>query len=443
MVSCGNYNTLIGKWDLYIPFVELSIKLIKSKGYSSLIIPDAYCHADYSTKSLKIFTDNGFLERIDYYPNIDVFTNVGVNSVIVSFKKDKSNKKFITRTHKENTIFIEKIFEIYPKSFRFDFVESLIDNIENSIGINDVLYLSKGIVGNSCEKKYKGEFKVGDLLSNKKDQAHKKLYYEGKNINRWFLDIERWIEYGTKRSPSKWSRKGFPEFFEANKIVVMRSPGRVPRAFIDTQHGIFNESAIGFVRWIDLKGVENQSISKSYINEQERLKFEEISSSLNLNYLLAIINSKLIKYELNADRRSNIHIYPDDWRKLRIIPIDKQAQEPFIACIEHISKDTLEVVVLGSRFIHRLKDTFELDKISKKLNSFYDYDFKTLLSELKKQKITLSLIQQDEWEDYFNTYKTEINHLQTQITQTDQQIDQMVYELYGLTDEEIEIVEGS
>jgi len=33
-------------------------------------------------------------------------------------------------------------------------------------------------------------------------------------------------------------------------------------------------------------------------------------------------------------------------------------------------------------------------------------------------------------------------HLQSQITQTDQKIDQMVYKLYGLTDEEIGIVEG-
>ncbi len=64
------------------------------------------------------------------------------------------------------------------------------------------------------------------------------------------------------------------------------------------------------------------------------------------------------------------------------------------------------------------------------------------IKNLKKQKVTLSLIQQDEWEDYFNTYKTEINNLQTQITQTDQQIDQMIYELYGLTDEEIRIVEN-
>jgi hypothetical protein len=36
----------------------------------------------------------------------------------------------------------------------------------------------------------------------------------------------------------------------------------------------------------------------------------------------------------------------------------------------------------------------------------------------------------------------EIEHLQRQITRTDHEIDKLVYELYGLTDEEIKIVEG-
>jgi uncharacterized coiled-coil DUF342 family protein len=60
---------------------------------------------------------------------------------------------------------------------------------------------------------------------------------------------------------------------------------------------------------------------------------------------------------------------------------------------------------------------------------------------LKKQKIKLTFKQQDEWEDYFDSYKQEITDLQNRINQTDKEIDQMVYELYGLTEEEIKIVE--
>ncbi len=45
-------------------------------------------------------------------------------------------------------------------------------------------------------------------------------------------------------------------------------------------------------------------------------------------------------------------------------------------------------------------------------------------------------------EEYFNAYKNEIVKLQQTIDTTDKEIDQMVYELYGLTNEEIAIVEN-
>jgi hypothetical protein len=96
----------------------------------------------------------------------------------------------------------------------------------------------------------------------------------------------------------------------------------------------------------------------------------------------------------------------------------------------------------ADKFLHRLQDNLDLDKPSKKLEAFYEHDFKTFLKELKKKKITLSLTAQDEWEAYFNDYKTELTDLQTQIDTTDKEIDKMVYELYGLSEEEIAVVEG-
>jgi hypothetical protein len=127
------------------------------------------------------------------------------------------------------------------------------------------------------------------------------------------------------------------------------------------------------------------------------------------------------------------------------IPIPKytEAQQPFIKKANQMLDLNENLQQKKTKFLNRLTDNFEIDKLSKKLDAFYDFDFKTLLSELKKKKVVLSLLQQDEWEEYFNAYKTEINNLQTQINQTDKEIDQMVYQLYELTEEEIKIVEES
>ena len=85
-----------------------------------------------------------------------------------------------------------------------------------------------------------------------------------------------------------------------------------------------------------------------------------------------------------------------------------------------------------SRFLRRLSENFEGVKITTALQTFDQLDFKAFVAELKKQKIKLSLAQQDEWEDYFND--------STQITQTDSEIDARVFDLYGLTPEEQEII---
>ena len=58
-----------------------------------------------------------------------------------------------------------------------------------------------------------------------------------------------------------------------------------------------------------------------------------------------------------------------------------------------------------------------------------------------KNKITLLGVTKDDWFDRFARFKKQGCELKTQIDKTDKEIDQMVYELYGLTEEEIKIVE--
>lgn len=440
MTSCGKWETLAGKWDLYIPFLELSIKLSKPNSLCSFIIPDAYCHAEYGKQSVEYMKVHHYLSMIDYFPDIDVFEGVGVKSIIVRFDKRGANI-FTQRIHNANHQYVEKNRESYPDNLRIDAKQSIIEGKDDIIPLGNVCYITKGIVGNSDEKQYKGEFLVGDLLSDFKDETHPKLYYEGKDISSWRLQRGRYIEYGTERSPSKWSRKGFTEMFEGSpKLVTMRSPGTFPRTFLDTENGYFNESAIGFKRWIDLQGVENNSVSKSYNTQEERCSFEEISKTYSYKALLAFFNSSLIRYELNTERRSNIHIYPDDWKRLVLPKVTLEQLAHLEALADKMLSLNKELQEKRSRFLRRLTENLEGVKITTALQAFDQMDFKGFLAELKKQKIKLSLSQQDEWEEYFNGNAEACQALSQQIAETDQEIDTRVFDLYGLTGEEREIV---
>jgi len=144
----------------------------------------------------------------------------------------------------------------------------------------------------------------------------------------------------------------------------------------------------------------------------------------------------------------------NDLRKFPIKEISKKTQQPFIEKANKMLELNQQLQKKSAKFLNRTQEHFfgnnsyhkgfkPLGKITKKLSVFYNYDFKTFVAELKKQKVVLSLVQQDEWQDYFDSYKTKINQLQNKIQQTDDEIDQMVYALYELSEEEIKIVEGS
>ena len=93
--------------------------------------------------------------------------------------------------------------------------------------------------------------------------------------------------------------------------------------------------------------------------------------------------------------------------KLPIKQIPLSDQQPFIEKADQMLFLNSELQTKRQRFLNRLTDNFENLKITGALEKFDESDFKAFLSALKKQKIALSLKQQDEWEEYFNDYNTD------------------------------------
>jgi hypothetical protein len=200
---------------------------------------------------------------------------------------------------------------------------------------------------------------------------------------------------------------------------------------------------------------ENPKIVFPNLQNNNKFSFDESGAYINApavilptndKALLAILNSKLIWYFLNqicvVRSGGYIEVKPQYFEQIPIADYSKNKADFKNKTEKQIGKtNTIHTKI--ARFLKRLTDNLNIEKPSKKLESFYKYDFKTFVSELKKKKVILSLTQQDEWEDYFKAYKTEINTLQAEINQIDREIDKMVYELYGLTEDEIKIVESA
>jgi DNA polymerase III delta prime subunit len=161
---------------------------------------------------------------------------------------------------------------------------------------------------------------------------------------------------------------------------------------------------------------------------------------------LCLYNSKLLNFYYKKINSKSGKIFPQirisSVENLPIKEISLSAQDPFVEKAHKmlsLNKDFHELV---DKFLNRIQDNLKIEKLTKKLESFYELEFKDFLIELKKQKVSLSLAQQDEREPYFREYKEKILALKNEIDKTDKEIDGMVFDLYGLNEEERKVVLG-
>ena len=168
----------------------------------------------------------------------------------------------------------------------------------------------------------------------------------------------------------------------------------------------------------------------------------------DIKYVLSLLNSNLIKSFLQSFaslKSGGYYSYSSNiLNKAPIKAISKVAQQPFIEKADLMLSLNKALQTEKSNFLKTLQEEKGIEKITKKLDAFYELEYDDFKKELRKKKVKISLgNENNEWREYFNTTKQKVNEIQHQINQTDKEIDKMVYELYELTAEEIEIVENS
>jgi hypothetical protein len=159
------------------------------------------------------------------------------------------------------------------------------------------------------------------------------------------------------------------------------------------------------------------------------------------------MNSRLLRflYESQINEGGKVFaqvkiIYIDP---LPIQVLSKSKQIPFEEMSDRMFLLKNNLQDQSQKFQRTIQRKFNLEDLPKKLQDWYVLSYSDFIKELAKKKVKLSLSEEAEWEDYFETESKKAQDLKAQIDATDKAIDAMVYELYGLSDEEIGIVEKS
>ena len=117
-------------------------------------------------------------------------------------------------------------------------------------------------------------------------------------------------------------------------------------------------------------------------------------------------------------------------------------QQPLIYKADQMLSLNKELQEASSKFKRTLQRKFALEDLPSKLQNWYLLTYKEFIVELGKKKVKLSLSEEAEWEETFLQESKKATDIKANIETTDREIDQMVYGLYELTEEEIGIVEG-
>ena len=423
-----NYETAKGTVDLYIYFFEKGLSLLKKDGVLAFITPNRYLSASYGA-ALR----NYIIERYSFYQLIDysdkrVFEDASTYPVITMLQNCQNNPNVMCGKFDEDT------HKLISKNYPSDRLNILEDSILGFL-LNDKLSITQKVISQGVALSNAGAINATSTAKEADDYAP--LIMEEpcgyKLINTGTIDpfITTWGNNTLTKQGKQYLKPYLPNndtrisanrhFLYSSPKIIISKIGLTCEAFYDSN---------GEYASIDTNCIH--SFREGYLPE----------------YVLCWLNSELYNYMFECFfdglRMSGGYLLysSPNLRNTYIKPIPFESQEPFIALANTMLSLNSQLQEKRNRFLRRLSDNLEGVKITTALQQFDQMDFKGLMAELKKQKLSIPLKQQDEWEDFFNDRVAECRELSAQIKTTDEEIDNRVFDLYGLTPEEREIVMG-
>ena len=462
-----NYSVFNTSGDLFSYFYEKSFILLKKKSGLFSFISNTFDKTtagitlrEYLQNEVKFlkyvdFTDVKVFEGATTYPIILISQNtIETDTTFVYIKIPRESQSIVIdidlhsgvsvsqgSLNKENWSFKSKqAVNLIKKLSKYKTVKYIYGKCYRGLltGLNEAFIIPK-------------EFQVGE---------HIKPIYEGKEFEKWVSpeNVQQLIFF-----PSKWTKEKY-----GNDIAEKQALDLLKNDFPDLINHILplqdrakkRYDKGGFFwelrncAYYDL--FEKPKIVFPNLQNSNKFVFDDTRAYINApavilptddRFLIAILNSKLVWYFLTSicvvRNGGYIEVKPQYFEQIPIPVISDNINNLLSNKTDNIISNTREAQKIKTKFIKLLNNKFNEVKITKKLENWFDLSFTDFLKELKKQKKYLSLSDESEWLDFFEAQTKAYTDLSNSIKNQEKEIDQMVYELYGLTQEEIKIVEES
>ena len=464
----ANYETYHSQGDIYCVFVEKGIDLLKTNGLISYIMPNKWLQAGYGKPLREYFLKYKMHELIDF-GDIQIFDGATTYPCIFTSQKAAPQKQISVSVLKESNSFdfksnVLQTAEIFETS-SFSGETWVISSQKEQAFLEKLktkfVTLSDFIGGEAYYGIKTGltEAFIFDMETRNKiienDPKSVELIQpilRGRDIKPWYsqpedsfmlctfpslkIDIEEYVgvknhllSFGKerleqsgkpgsrKKTTNKWfeTQDAIMYYEDFKKPKIMYQAFQVKPCFIFDEQGLYCNNSIWFIP------TENKA-------------------------LLGVLNSKMgwwliTKYCTQIQNGCQLI-----WKYFGQIPVPELNSPGLTALVEKMLLLTKNQQTQTSKFIKYLNSQLTIEKLSRKLENWHDIEFSDFIKELNKaikksggEKLSKS--DEMDWMEVFESKKAEVQAIKSEIEITDREINLMVYELYGLTEEEIAIVE--
>ena len=480
-----NYITAYKSYDLYVLFIEKGITILKENGIISYINPNKFLNSAYGEK-LKEYLNNYHVDELIDFGDNQIFKDAKNYTCILKITKTTSNKptfylKNITNpeltllnfNNKQENEYSKLIIisneqmkkwnlvdkhelDILNKLKQYDtlskfstniwegarpgFEKAYIVNEDEIFDLNLERPLIKKFIKNEDINQYsinlKGEFNnpkfiifpyVNSELVNLNDYPNIKSHLE--RFNNELYDSN-----GKDNDELRYSYYHLPKEFNDNTLMIITPDISKHNSFtlLESDDIIFPNT------------IYSISINREFNNYK--------------NVFLAILNSNLIEWfikKISPSIRGGYYRYKSTYlEQIPILPLNMELHNKLNELTVNLIGITNEKQKIKNSFIAFLERELEIDLSLLKRKSYipncFNYPFsgrkESIFNIIQYNKNIIEVNYHSK--DFQDNLEREFENCQNQLNKLDEitlnfKINQIIYDLYGLTSEEITIVENS
>ena len=423
---------------------------MKDKGIFCFICSNKFAKAKYGEK-LRKFILNNQLKIYNDFTGIKVFKEASVDTCVIQIKKD-----FV----KDNEIFVNDDYymsqnKLNSNSFTFNSPEIL--NLRDKIFNQGTMIKDLDIqINYGIKTGFNDAFIIDEETKNRlirEDSNNKEVIkpiLRGRDINKWrIINKHLYLLY-------------IPWNFKINNYPSIKNHLNNFKEKLSERPEVKNERYDWYCMsryasdYVDL--FEKEKIIYSEIVPEPRFVYDDNkyymeatgfilnSTEINLKYLVSLLNSKLLFWYFK-DIGYNLGGKGFRYKKIFIEQLPIKTTDTYT---ENILADLIDQILLYNKNFVEETDSFQefliemmdVQKISTKLENYFNLSLNRFLKEVKKQNGNIN--DENLKDSLIKRYKyscEKLKQLQSDSLILETKMNKMIYSIYNLNEEEIEIIE--